>query len=426
MIRDLKKFYEMKKNNLISLALWLFVILQLACTERSRLNPIDPDNPVTSGKPQALRVISKKDTVILSWKTYSLKNMKGYNIYRAIAPDSNFVKIDSTSLNITTYYDSNLEYDVTYTYCITAVTETFESSHSDPVHITPGPTYKWIIESDIGDIVKLTHDARNEIFRIYYGGYPNRIAVNSIEHRAWLTDRYSNRIYQISSEGKLEQYLEGFYYLIDLDVSWLDSSLWIIDQSPDTPRIVKLNHQGHVLFTNINFINPRAISVDQKRRWCWVADEGARRIFNINSSGDIVRKIGIYNVAPQNVAVFFEDGSFWIADSSQVYKLFVDERATIRVPIDDFNSISKLDVDQKSGACWVLDRNSVTKLDSRGQKIFVIDGFYYPRSLAVNSYDGSCVVADPYHNRAVIISQDGQSIEEIPGIKYPWDVFVEY
>ena len=425
-IITLKNRSEMRKIKQLFLLFCLFVIIQIACTDRGRLNPIDPENPVTRGKPLGLGVISKMDTVILSWQAYSLKNLKGYNIYRCDSLDSTLIKLDSTSQYVTAYYDYHLKYDVTYTYYITAITETFESSLSVPVHITPGPTYKWFLESDIGDIVKLTHDTQYQIFRIHYGGYPDRIAVNTVDHTVWLSDRFLNRIYLISNEGKLKQYFEGFNYPIDLDVALLDSSVWILDQSEDALRLVKLNKQGHVLITNVNFKKSSSISVDQRSGHCWVADEAAHIIYKIDPKGYIVRKIEINDIAPKSVAAFFEDGSCWVADSSRVYKLTANSRPEISMPIENFNFVSRLDVDQKSGACWVLDRFSVTKVDLNGQKLFTFKEFYYPHSLSVNSYDGSCIVADSYHNRAVIISNDGQSIKKIPGIHFPWDVVVEY
>ncbi|MBN1351477.1 hypothetical protein JXJ21_18820 [candidate division KSB1 bacterium] len=389
------------------------------------MNPIDPENPVTEGKPRGLHVISKMDTVILSWQAYSNKNLEQFDIYRSTSTDNSLNKIGSTSPTHTIFYDNNVYYEIAYTYQVRAVTPSFESRLSDPITITPGPTYLWVVDSSTGDLVKLTHDAQHQIFRCSFSGYADNLVVNPRDHTAWFLDIYSERIYGISGEGALSHRINNEGEVLDFQVFWSDSALWVSVTTNTGCELMKLTYGADVLSKITRFRKVIDLSIDQTTKCCWLIDEGMQNIYKIDPEGNLLLSAEL-NHTPLYVAAFSGDGSCWTTDSSRVFFINSNRRFAIEEAEGNYDGIEGIDIDQNSGACWVLTHRSVSKIDSSGKLLFTIDGFKYPQSISANAFDGSCVVADPYQDRAVIISADGAQVESIPNIQSPWLVCVEY
>ena len=210
--------------------LWfVLVFLFLSCSERQRLNPLDPLNPKTGGRPTGLRIISEYKTVTLWWDRVNVKNLQGYNLYRKKGGDQIFHKIAVVSPDSSQFSDRDVCYGITYSYRLSAFTTSFESPLSEAVSITPGPTFNWVVDTYRGKVVKLTFDGLHQIFTIGGFGLPMAITPDRKGKGVWVVDYFYGKVYKISHNGRILSSFTGFSMPRDLDVDTLRGNIWVVD-----------------------------------------------------------------------------------------------------------------------------------------------------------------------------------------------------
>ena len=74
----------------------------LSCSDREPLNPLDPNNPFTAGKPTGLRLLPIQSTVKIIWNPIDVNDLTFYAVYKGVSgsemfkrwevsPDSTFI-----------------------------------------------------------------------------------------------------------------------------------------------------------------------------------------------------------------------------------------------------------------------------------------------------------------------------------------------
>lgn len=399
------------------------IFLQFHCTERNRSNPLDPLNPITHGKPQGVQILSKQDTVILSWQSSPANNINSYNIYRTRYPSGDIEKYSEIPGATAQFIDLNVDLGKTYAYQITSIVQDYESPASDPVTITPGPTYTWVIDGGTGYILKLTHDCQHIIFKKFISSFPEYIAINPYTGAAWILDDYSNIIYALNAKGELLFYKYGYLNPIAIDIHWKSGSAWLLDKTDNNYALNKIAADGMAVFNFSALRNPKGISVVQQTNNCWIADAQLRKVILVKTTSP-VEEINYTFLSPQAVALHQPNGHLWVADSSAVL-IFDYQGKNIVSRIETSNFAYLLAINQNNGDCWVVEKTSVSKFNLSGKLEFTIKGFYHPRSISVNSFNGSCLVVDGYPSRLVQISNDGISVTQISLVTYPTSVSVQ-
>ena len=402
---------------------FILAFLFLSCSERQRLNPLDPLNPETGGRPTGLRVISEYKTVTLWWDRINVKDLQGYNVYRKQGRDQIFHKIAMVSPDSSRFRDKGVNYGITYFYQLSAFTPSFESPRSEVVSITPGPTFNWVVDTQRGQVVKLTFDGLHQIFRIGGFGLPVAITPDRKGGGVWVADYFYGKVYKISPNGRILSSFTGFSTPRELDVDTLRKNIWVAD----TRKVVKMDSTGIVLVQVTGYSKPVSVSVDDKTGDCWVADCKNGVVTRISEKGEPVLVLHDL-MRPSSVGVCPLDGSCWVADSSRVLRLNPD--MSIRFVVPGFTYARGLSVDTETGECWVIDvkegpgQSRVVKLSPTGIKLLEVTGFSAPKGISANPYDGSCTVADTYNNRIVRVSAEGKIISQLGGFLQPWGVAV--
>ncbi|MFQ5824236.1 MAG: hypothetical protein ACE5JB_09295 [bacterium] len=384
-----------------------------ACVDRDRINPIDPQNPDTHGKLPGVKIFSVKDTVFLSWDLINLKDINGYRIYRKSNLETNFMPIALVPSTVNTFKDTNVNFGVEYSYQVSAVGPTFESERSDEITIRPGPTFNWVGDNFGRQIIKLTHDAQHEIFRVSGFITPFDIESNTITNEVWvinLISSFTGEVIKVSPDGKKKNPIIPFTMPFDMALDMRSGSIWVADTHDDL--VVKLDSTGDALFSINSFSNPVSVSVDQRTGDCWVADNQLELISKIEFDGSQIENSHVNFNAVQSLIVNSSDGSVWVADSSRAIKL--DQKGELALELAErFKYAFKIAINENTGEIWVLNlmsqfnKSTVSKFTPQGQKLFEIDGFTVPEDLSINLYDNSCLVADTQNDRIVRVSAEG-------------------
>ncbi len=376
----------------------LFIIFSVSlifdCTERERLNPLDPQNPESAGRPRGLKIYSEYDRAVLRWDQLELNGILGYRIY---CDQNSDLAFDSKALVLpdsNQYIDYGLAYEKKYDYFITAVGEDFETLGSDTVSIIPGPTIIWATDVYNRRIIKISHDSVHEIEQIPVEGYPWALAYNKENDLLWYTDVFLNRVYQIKSqEYKIVLDIPNSDP-IDLIMDRTNNRIWIADQNQG--KIYIFNGLGEKIGENGDIKKPASIDLVSTDGSCWVADSKAKTVTKISSNFTTMMQINDL-INPTSIAVDQISGDCWVADSSRILKF--DIKGRLRLTLEPSSHFLKyLAFDSALDYCWVLDFNFFANqsrllcFDDAGNQILELSGLSWPENLEVNPYDHSCIV----------------------------------
>jgi len=394
------------------------------------LNPIDPQNPRTSGKPTGLRVIAELDTIHLSWNPLALRDLSGFNIYRHLAHESGFYLIGQTSPPLNTFRDVSNRFGMPHIYHITARVDDLETPPSQEVTVTPGPTIAWVADSDNRAVIKLTHDGQHEILRSRAFISPYRLKVDHQRGAVWVLDEYTGNFGSINEKGELRGVYDHFFAAVGLALDLEDGSIWVGDNGEHL--LARFDEDGRLQARIDSLPELSTIAFHPSLKELWALTMNGEQLLRVKKSQQVVRA----NLQPTwsgpvaDMAIIANTGEAWIAAGKRVARVNAEGRVVF-TSAEEFRFASRLAIDQASGACWVLDdsrefrnNSSVFKLDAQGQVQFKIDGLERPQGLAVNPFDASCYALDTLQGRLVRISAEGIATNGYTNFLTPFDIEV--
>ncbi|MEK7726997.1 MAG: hypothetical protein AAB354_01225 [candidate division KSB1 bacterium] len=411
-------------------ALAVCALLLACCTERSRLNPIDPENPRTGGKPTGLRVSAELDTIRLSWNSVPLRDLSGYHVYRRLAHESGMYLLGQVSSLTTTFRDQSDQFGVPHMYQITARIGNMETLPSEEVTVTPGPTVAWVADSDSRAVIKLTHDGLNEILRSRAFISPYRLRVDGKRGTIWVVDEFSGDFGAINEKGELLGKFDLFFEVVGLALDASDGSVWVGDNGEHV--LARFDNEGSRQTRIDSLPKLGALAFHASLEELWALTSKGDQLLRVGKALQLTR----VNLPPTftgpvvDMAIAENTGEAWIATRNRVVRINKEGSVVFTAP-EEFRFASRVALDQASGACWVIDdsgefraNSSVFKLNAQGQVQFKIDGFERPQGLAINPFDGSCYALDTVRGRLVKITADGLTQNGYTGFLTPFDIEV--
>lgn len=401
------------------------VLLASACSDRERLNPIDPLNPYTQGKPVGLQAISMRDTVELRWQSLALRGLLGYRIYRRSANNAGFALIDSVSDDNQAFRNFGLALGLRHVYRIAAFSQKMESSPSDTVSITPGPAFTWVADVGSGAVVKLTHDGLHEIVRARNFVYPLRIQANAKSGQLWVIDSISQELLRLDASGRFSGVRTLLQRPVDLAVDSTENSVWVADSNLG---ILKLNSNG-MQVAQVSLPGVDAVAFNYWTGELWALDGTRRKLWRIARNAATSHESETVLIRPRSISVD-PTGAAWIADSTRVLRIHSGGQVDTAKGYT-FSYARKVAVNQNNGECWAIDwsprflESVLVKFSASGDKLFSLANFSAPGSLSVNVFDGSCFITEPQLGRITHVSADGTIISRSNNVSAPTDVDVE-
>lgn len=415
----------------------VIALLLIGCSDRQRVNPLDPENPETGGRPTGLSVVSILDTIEVRWNALRLRDLTGFKLYRQRAGETDFSHIASLGPRQNRYVDTAARYGVAHSYHITACVNDFESLPSAVASVTPGPTLTWIADFDDRSIVKLSHDGRNVITRTLLFLPAFRITVDKQRGSVWalLTDRpsrTSGELARFDFNGNPLGSFGDFVGIVDFALDATDGSIWVADSLGK--GLIRFDREGRQIAQRIDVPKISALAFNNFAGELWALTAYQGQLLRI-ASQPVVDTLQIvtqdlFSGMPRAIDVYQATGSAWIAMGDSV--ICIDREGGNRCKANaTFQYASRVAIDQLTGECWVIDESldffrdsRVLKFGAGGEMLFEVSGFDRPQALSVNPYDSSCYIADTLRGRTVIISKSGAVLPGYGDLITPFDLEV--
>lgn len=415
-----------------------FVIFLLAgCSDRQRVNPLDPENPETGGRPTGLSVVSILDTIAVRWDALRLRDLSGFSLYRKRANESDFSPLADLGPRQNQFLDTAARYGVAHSYRLTARVNGFESPPSDIATVTPGPTLTWVADFDDRSIVKLSHDGQHAITRTLLFLPAFRITVDAQRGAVWalLTDRpslTSGELARFDLNGNPLGRSGDFTGIVDFALDASDGSIWVADSLGE--GLIRFDREGRQIAQRKNVPKLAALAYNKFTDELWALAAHSGQLLRIASQPVVdtlfITTQNFISGAPRAIDFNQNTGAAWIALGDSV--ICVDREGNNRFKANaSFRFASRVAVDQLTGVCWVIDESLYFFRDSRvlkfgvaGEMLFEVNGFDRPQALSVNPFDSSCYVADTLRGRTVIISSAGAVLPGYNDLISPFDIEV--
>ncbi|HDP98808.1 MAG TPA: hypothetical protein ENN22_06450 [bacterium] len=408
----------------------LGVIFIFSCVERDRLNPLDPKNPETGGRPQRLNIYSEYNRVYLSWRSVDNQDKIWFRIYRKQNAETEFDMLDQISGDSNQYVDTTVQYDIRYVYRLTFVGDDFESAPSDTVSITPGPTFIWAGDFYERTLVKLTHDCSHQIKRFPIAAYPWSIYLADNKNDFWITDALLNRLLVYDLRTSELRFITAFDKgrPIELKIDQQRDRIWVLDNKNNS--VHTFNQRGSLLNSLHGFSKAEDLDVDRNDGVCWVTDSQRRKLFRIDFHFRM-DSLALDLYSPTKIAINQRTRQIWLIDSNRLLK--ISDQGEIILSINSgLNAPLELAVDESNGNCWVIDwsqsdsRSGVIGFSDAGIPFVNISNFKFLNNIIVNPYDNGCIITDSGSGEIIRIDASGRIVGKLTNFNYPFGIVVDY
>lgn len=350
--------------------------LALSCSDRQRLNPLDPRVELGAGTVGQLQVMAGDGQVQLDWDYSRFDDIEGYLLYkRASGGEFALLTRELLPADRSQFVDEEAVNGITYEYRMSLVVEgEGERGVGEIERATPGPEVAWVADRGNGLVWKINADARSARFARGRFFDLRDIAVDGSNGTCWISDGASQALYRIDAAGELQR---------------LGAALEMPDE----------------------------LEIDAAAGIGWVSDRARREVFWFSLAATDTLEFFVVDASlaePAGLAAFA--GACWVVDRQQGRAFLYSTRGR---RIVEFRSLDKpgfIDVGS-DGSAWVLlgDGSAMVRLDLDGGSQEVELPFQGARSLAINSRDGSVwVLSDA---ELVLYSRAGQLIQrwsEVP------------
>ena len=390
----------------------------LSCSDREPLNPLDPNNPYTAGKPTGLKLLPIQSTVKIIWNPVDVNDLTFYAVYKGSAGSEMFKqwKVSSDSTYI---LDTNVSFYETYTYAIEAHVETYSSVRSDTVQITVGPFNIYVADFWSNSIRMISWDG-NHLITTRPVTSPRKISLRQIDNRFWVANYYDRSLLLMSTD------------LVDITSVALPDHPLDLDMNQDQGTAYVVTRDGLILSVDMEneIISERSIglklnwdtqsSFDQVNRGLWltIPDSGMVLYIPMESEASTIKYFKGLNY-PSAIAAH---NNGWVADRSGLRQINPDgEIQTIvtntmvtDVSIDTLNNYCFYTGYSSKDDSWIAGRINLITL---AHEIMLDDTYPYLYNIFSIPREGKSefLVQQSYFWKIFRFNDDGTPMGELDG-----------
>jgi sugar lactone lactonase YvrE len=407
------------------LALLTFAALLAGCSSRDRLNPFDPANPRTGGRPSDFRALADDDFVSLQWTPELRSGLTGFQVFRRTAGQPAYAPL-STVLSPASgvFNDLTVTNGVTYEYRLYFVFSDGPGNEPAEDRATPGPIRPWVTEFNGHSVTRITPDGRHVTARSTGFTSANDVAVDRNTGIVWVSDTFAG-IVQVFDPGQgTFVNISGLSEPGDLVLDLSDETGWICDPGSGLVRhftrfgtevpsstLPLLDEPLGAAFEQANrilwicerggdrvrtFLNatpqwqvpvpkPSRVAVDSLTREGWVTSFSSGKVYKISAAGALLDSVT--NLAgPIGVAVDPRRGRIWICDAASDRLIAIHRDTSPEFVVGGLQEVREVAVDLSNGDAWatVPGANSVVRIDASGQIVTQATGLNDPTSVAID------------------------------------------
>lgn len=309
------------------------------CSDRERLNPLDPLNPNTEGKPTGLNLASNRKVVSVTWYPVENRSVVGYKLFRYTPGEDDTALVATVASGSTGAQDTIPYYDTTYAYCLSAVTDSWESPKSDSKSIIPGPFNYWVADLYLGSLVRISYDGAHLLSKDFSFS-PAAIDIDESRKTVWLANTFPGRIVRLGMAGKLELSTDLDALPVDIAVDQGTGEVFVAVLS--SSNLMRLDADGvalDIIPCDIAVSYNSRLGLDPARKIAWVTVPDSNAVVKVNYES-LTRKrfSGIRN--PRTVSAMPDQGVTWIATDSGVVSIDENDNLSYHLPSLRINDLS--------------------------------------------------------------------------------------
>jgi DNA-binding beta-propeller fold protein YncE len=392
------------------------------CGERQRLNPFDPGNPVTGGRPPGFAALAGNSVVTLQWDRTYASGLLGYELFRRVAGETTFKAISGLiPATVTTSGDFGLQNGLDHEYQLYYVFENGKGGQPAEDVATPGPLEPRVADNGAGATVLITADGRH--VRSQDASYtgPTDVAVDPPRGQVWVADTDGgNVVLYIPSLFQHSTLPAGSPQALALDP--VDGSAWVCDGQFNAVLHFLNDGTPASPYMLSSISNPLDDATDPADRSLWVCERGADRVRRFTATGAPAGLV--YVVAPSRVAVDSVTHAAWVTSFTTAQVTLVRNTPAVQDSFGGFSGPIGIAVDARRGRIWVADAvaNQVVALQRTGAVEFRTALAGEPREIAVDLTTGNAWITLLTAGQVAVVSPAGTVIRRASGLKRPYGI----
>jgi DNA-binding beta-propeller fold protein YncE len=408
--------------------LTLALLLALGCSTRARLNPFDPANPSTGGRPSGFAAIAGNQSVRLVWSATTAPGLAGYQVFRRAPGDSIWRAITGVlPPAVTSQSDFGLLNGADHRYRLYFVLAGGALGVLPAEDVaTPGPLRPWVAEFGANRLTRLSADGRHvaETVPAGAGAFPAEVAVDPPTGKVWAVGPDGDVLLYSPATGQVAVVLQANTDLESVVTDRSDSA-WVADAT--NGRLIHLRTDGSAASpaSILGLRGPANLAVDAANGSLWVVEATGDRVSHYRADGTLIA--GATVPQPTRVAVDPVTHEAWVSSFRIGRVVRVASGGALLDTVTACTGPLGLAVDATHRRIWVADAagDQVVALDPSGGVLFRVTGESGPREIAVDETSGDAWVTLGGANAAVRISGAGVELARVTALSDPWGVALD-
>lgn len=405
-------------------ALLALAALAAGCSHRQRLNPLDPANPQTGGRPAGFNAIAGDGSIRLVWQPQPSLAIDGFELQRLAPRDSVYRALGSLlPPSSGTFLDSGALNGQDYRYRLYFVIGGALGAQPAEDVATPGPLAPWVVDPDAGALVRLSPDGRDVVLARTDLSEPSSVAVDPGTGLVWVAEPFAGDVQVLNPTTLAGVTLPGLGEPFTIAIAG-NASGWICDL---TGSLWHFAASGATVSPGrIGLLaNPDGVAIGPRDSSVWVCEHDGNRVRRYDATG-VPQATGTVP-APSRVAVDSLTGVAWVTafDRGRVYRLRADgslvDSLALAGPIG-------LSLDWRRRRAWIADAagDAVVVVDmDTGRTVQRITGMREPRDVAVDLASGEAWVAAFLDGAVVRLSPTGVTLTRVAGFAGPYAIALD-
>jgi DNA-binding beta-propeller fold protein YncE len=406
------------------LPLLVLLALLAGCSERERLNPFDPANPITGGRPSGFVAEASDGVVALRWNTANGDQLIGFRAYRRGPGEPDFAPLtDVMPLRTTRFDDRGVTNGSDYEYRLHFVFSAGLGPRFAQDAATPGITRPWVADAGAGTLMRLTPDGRKVAFRSLGLSAPVAVAVDTTDGTVWVSDDLSGRVRILRGNGTSLDIL-GFSQPGAIAVQHADHTAWICDERRD--QVDHLQLDGNDASPPIGPLQlPLGVAVDVGDSAILIVERTGGRVRRHARDGTLIWTQPV--AAPSRVAADPLTHEAWVTSFENGRLIRLSPSGAVLETVSNLGGPIGVAFDPRRGRVWVAEAAAgrVTAFDGDGDHEFSVAGLPAVRDVSVDAETGDGWAAVTDAGEIVRISPAGAITRRLGGFSIPYGIAID-